>query len=474
MLSSSGLKEVLIIGGGLTGLSTALHLQQLAQGQGRVSEEGSAGAAGQALSWRVFEQASRPGGHARTESIRGFFFDKTGHWLHLRDPGMQALVADLFPGDDPSRALLPVARKARIFSHGSLIRYPFQANLQGLPSGVVSECLLGFIGAHTARAQAGSKGLPPVADFEAFCLQQFGPGIARHFMIPYNAKLWGVHPREITAAWCSRFVPIPSLEQVVRGAVGDNPPELGYNAHFLYPAHGGIEALVHRLLSRLPSNRIVTGAGLEEVSLARKEAVIAGERIPYHALVATLPLPELCRRIVDLPSDLASWAARLRCTPVRYLNVATRVPPIADYHWLYVPEEKYPFYRVGVYTNAVPSMAPAGCGSLYVELSERGPLPDMSSLMPRVAAALVSAGVLGSVDDILFAELREIDYAYVVFDHAYYDAMAALLPFLEAHQIFPRGRYGSWTYNSMEDCMLLGRDVAQLLFERRAQQPPPA
>ena len=28
-------------------------------------------------------------------------------------------------------------------------------------------------------------------------------------MIPYNTRLWGVHPSEITAAWCSRFVPLP-------------------------------------------------------------------------------------------------------------------------------------------------------------------------------------------------------------------------------------------------------------------------
>ena len=475
VLSSSGLNEVLIIGGGLTGLSTALHLQQAQTSAHEPDAASDAGSQGQPsrLPWRLFEQASRPGGHARTEATRGFYFDKTGHWLHLRDPGIKSLVADLFPGDDPSRALLPVARKARIFSHGSLIRYPFQANLHGLPPAVVSECLLGFIAAHDARQKAGQKGLPPVADFEAFCHQQFGEGIARHFMIPYNAKLWGVHPREITSAWCSRFVPIPSMEQVVRGAVGDQPPELGYNAHFLYPAQGGIETLVHRLLSRLPADRLVMGAGLEEVHLSRREAVIGGERLPYRALVATLPLPELCRRIVDLPAELASWAERLRCTPVRYLNVATRVPPIADYHWLYVPEEKYPFYRVGVYTNAVPSMAPAGCGSLYVELSERGPLPSLDRLVPQVASALVAAGVLGSVDDILFAELREIEYAYVVFDHAYYDALAALLPFLEAHGIFPRGRYGSWTYNSMEDCMMLGRQVAEkLLADHQAPTAP--
>jgi hypothetical protein len=59
-----------------------------------------------------------------------------------------------------------------------------------------------------------------------------------------------------------------------------------------------------------------------------------------------------------------------------------------------------------------------------------------------------------------------LQYAYVVFDHHYYDAMAKLMPFLEAQQIYPRGRYGSWTYNSMEDCLMLGREVASLLGNR--------
>jgi len=108
-------------------------------------------------------------------------------------------------------------------------------------------------------------------------------------------------------------------------------------------------------------------------------------------------------------------------------------------------------------------MAPPGCGALYVELSDRGPLPRVEDILPEVAAGLVAAGVLNTPEDILFAELREIEYAYVVFDHHYYEALAKLVPFLEAHAIYPRGRYGSWTYNSMEDCLMLGRDVARML-----------
>src|SRR6478672_2135158 len=113
--------RVVILGGGLTGISAAYHLKR---------------------PWLLLEKEARLGGHARTDVTRGFHFDKTGHWLHLRDPYTKGLVADLLPDQ-----MVPVERKARIFSHGVLTRFPFQANLHGLPPGVVSECLLGFLAA---------------------------------------------------------------------------------------------------------------------------------------------------------------------------------------------------------------------------------------------------------------------------------------------------------------------------------------
>src|SRR4051794_12951890 len=190
--------RVVILGGGLTGISTAYHLKR---------------------PWLLLEKEGRLGGHARTDETRGFHFDKTGHWLHLRDPYVKQLIDELLPGQ-----MVRVERKARIFSHGVLTRFPFQANLYGLPPDVVSECLIEFV-----RAATNPKSLEPAANFEDFCLKKFGQGISKHFMIPYNHKLWGVHPREITSAWCSRFVPIPKMEDVIRGAVGDVPPEMGYN-----------------------------------------------------------------------------------------------------------------------------------------------------------------------------------------------------------------------------------------------------
>jgi protoporphyrinogen oxidase len=425
--------NVVILGGGLTGISTAIHLR---------------------LPWVLFEREPHMGGLAITREREGYFFDRTGHWLHLRDAGMKSLVAETLPGQ-----MVQVERKARIFSYGATTLYPFQANLFGLPPDVIKECLLGVI-----EAKLQTAGTAEPKNFEEYCLRHFGAGISKHFMIPYNERLWGVSPREITAAWCSRFVPLPNLEQVVAGAVGANAGTLGYNATFSYPKQGGIQTFSTALARRLDTTKVHTSSGLDQLDYQRREVVVGGERMPYNAVVSTLPLPELLRRMPGLPEDIERHASRLRCSTLRYLDLATRSRPLVDWHWVYVPENHYPFYRVGIYSNAVPSMAPPSGGSFYVELADRGPVSE--SVVRESAQGLVAMGAITSPEDVVFADARQIDYAYVVFDEHYYAATSAIFAFLESYAIYSRGRYGSWTYNAMEDALIAGREVAATIEAR--------
>src|SRR5262249_52937104 len=220
--------------------------------------------------------------------------------------------------------------------------------------------------------------------------------------------------------------------------------------------------MTRALCARIDATRVHTRAAFDRIDPDAKTITVGGETTRWRALVATLPLPELLSRMDHLPPAVERAAAQLRCTKAQYLNVATKHSPRVDYHWIYVPEEKYPFYRVGVYTNAVPQMAPPGRGSLYVELASRN-IARAEDVLPDVVAGLCAAGALASADDILFAELRTIPYAYVVFDHDYSSATETIFQYLAQKSIFPRGRYGSWTYNAMEDCILAGREVAQKL-----------
>ena len=425
--------DVVILGGGLAGMSCGSRLLQ------------------RGLSCTVFERADAPGGKAASTSERGFTFDRTGHWLHLRDDAVRAWVHELLGG-----RLIEVERRARIHSHGVFTRYPFQANTFGLPQAVIDECVRGFRQAHERRL-AGDQ--PPPRDLREAFDQWFGPGISRHFMTPYNEKLWGVPTTEITAAWCSRFVPRPSLEEVLAGARGDHAEGLGYNPRFVYPADGGIGELAGRIAEGL-GDSLQLGAAARSIRWADRVVELSdGRAADYDRLVCSLPLPALVALASPAPPDhVVAAALRLRAASVAYVDYGVRGPVNQGHHWVYFPERDVPFYRVGSYSNAAPHLAPADRGSLYVETSVRpgqGP-PDWPALLPTIRGQLVEHGLIESEDAITLERPRFIEGAYVLYDHAYADSRRAVLDWVAEAGIEVIGRYGRWVYSSMEDAMVDG------------------
>lgn len=419
---------IAILGGGLTGLSASLQLTN------------------SKVQHRLFEREAVAGGHAVTLSEQGFRFDRTGHLLHLRDPQMQALAAELLPAEQYRK----LQRKSAVFSHGVYTRYPFQANTFGLPAEVAYECLAGFIRAHFAAEK------PEPKNFEEFCLLHFGEGISQHFMLPYNARLWGVQPSEVTSEWCQRFVPLPKLEDVLRGAVGASAPELGYNANFWYPEQG-IGAFSEALAAR---TAVELARAPERIDLTSRSLVFDDEEVPFDVLVSTIPLPVLLRLLSNVPEPVLTAASQLRSTHLHYFDLALSVPNPNPYHWVYVPEHKYPFYRVGCYSHFSDKLAPPGKSSLYVELTDRR-APNPERALAGILPGLKQLGLLKSESDLEFWRLRTIDYAYVIYDHNYRAALDVIEPFLAEQRIVSSGRYGAWNYSSMEDALLMGQRAAR-------------
>jgi protoporphyrinogen oxidase len=419
---------IAILGAGLTGMSAALELSE------------------RAVPYRIFEKLSVPGGHAVTIEDNGFRFDRTGHLLHLKSDALRAQVLDWIGPDH-----LQIQRRSVIWSNGVYTRYPFQANTHGLPPQVAYDCVQGFIAAHFASDK------PEPKNFEEFCLLHFGEGISRNFMIPYNSRLWGVHPREITSSWCQRFVPLPRLEDVIAGAVGLNDRELGYNSNFIYPRLG-IGQLAQGMARRVPKLELERSP--LRIELGTRRLVFENEQLPFDVLLSTIPLPKLLGLIDTLPEPVREAASKLRCSHLNYLDVALRRESGKDFHWAYVPEAKYPFYRVGCYSHFSDALAPPGTASLYVELADRSE-PDLERVLPEVARGLIEMGVIDSAADIEFARARRIDYAYVIFDHEYFAALDVIRPFLEQARIISSGRYGEWNYSAMEDAIAFGKTAAE-------------
>jgi protoporphyrinogen oxidase len=436
---------ILILGAGLTGLSAAFHLQAERE-------------------TRVLEREDRPGGLCRSFTRDGFTFDLTGHLLHLRRPEIRDLVMQLVPEDRFER----IDRRSFIHAHGVRTPYPFQVNTHGLPPQVVAECLLGFI-----EASRQAEVTPQEAErlsFRQWVLRTFGPGIARHFMFPYNEKLWLCDLETMTCEWASWSIPRPALQDVVEGALGISRKAFGYNPSFLYPKEGGIEVLPAALAARVKnvSCRVEVRAVDVRRRIVRTEA---GESIPFEILVSTLPLPKLIEMSEGLPAWTGAAARALRHVSVVNVNLGIdRVLP-GGTHWVYFPEKEYVFYRAGFPASFTRAAAPPGCSSIYLEIAAPpGARMDEDEVTGRARDGLIRAGLLEPSDRIVTRAVFHIDPAYVIHDRHRRDALPRLLAELRAHGIHSAGRYGAWYYNSMEDSLAEGRELAQEILSRSGER----
>jgi len=421
------MSDILIAGAGLSGLSAAFHLG------GR--------------DYRIVEREVRPGGLCRTEAVGPYLFDYGGHLLHLRTDWARGLCHDLL-GD----RLLEMPRKSAIFSHGVFTAYPFQVNTHGLPAAVIADCLAGMM-----EARLAAVGRPEPADFEGWIDHHFGAGFARHFFLPFNRKFFKMDLGKMDAEWAQWSIPRPTVREAVEGALGTSDKEFGYNTRFYYPK-GGIEELPKALTAGL-SRPVETGVEVVELDPAGRLAVLSsGEEVRYERMISSLPLRELLRRCRRLPDELKE-ARELDCLSVRCRNLGLSGPATTDQHWIYLPEERFGFHRVGVYSNIHP-IGPDRV-SLYLESTFRGagddrPAPSPDPELEALRATPLWAGG-GRIEE---SGVMNIEHGYVVYDERRRRLVPRALAWLADQGIDCVGRYGRWEYAAMEDALRQGREAA--------------
>ena len=433
--------EHIVIGAGPTGLSAASHL---------------------GASSLLLERAGTVGGWCRSVHDQGFTFDYAGHIMFSKDPYVLELYERLL-GENVHWQ----DREAWIWSKGVYTRYPFQGALYGLPPHVLKECLVGAIEARFGplRDTGGTAAMREAPDnFEQFIYRVWGAGVARHFAIPYNRKLWAVPLDEMDTSWLSGRVPLPNLEEMIEGALSPAPKPMGPNARFGYPLRGGFQALMDGFLPLL-KGEIRLHAEVCAVSPRRRSVHLTdGSSYRYDRLISTLALPRLVEAIgEEAPPEVRAAARTLRHVSVRCINLGIGRERLTDKHWIYYPEDTV-FHRIFVQGNASPHCNPPGGFGLTCEItySPHKPLPvEGEALIARCIEDCRRVGILREDDPILTAHQLDLPIAYVVYDHARSASVGLIRDWLARHDIILAGRYAEWEYYNSDHAFLAGRKAAQ-------------
>jgi UDP-galactopyranose mutase len=313
-------------------------------------------------------------------------------------------------------------------------------------------------------------------NFEEFIYKVWGAGIAKHFAIPYNRKIWAVPLDEMETSWLGGRVPMPDLGEMIEGALSPKPKPMGPNARFGYPLHGGFQALMDGFLPHL-KGPLKLNTRVKSVSPSRRVVTLEdGTEIYYEQLISTMPLPVLIKSMgEEAPSSVRDAAAALRHTSVRCVNLGFGRENLTDKHWIYYPEDTV-FHRIFVQGNASPHCnAPGGFGlTCEITYGPNKPLPcDGDQLIRRCIDDCIRVGIAQESDSVWAANMVDMPHAYVVYDHARPKNVRLIRDWLEMHDIHLAGRYSEWEYYNSDHAFLAGKKAAEAV-RRRLQDAPVA
>jgi protoporphyrinogen oxidase len=419
--------ETLIIGAGMSGLAAAAALSD----RGRDD-------------LIVLEADREIGGYCKTVKREGFVWDYSGHFFHFKHPEIEQYLRARM-GEQRIRS---VTRRSFIDYHGHRIDFPFQKNIHQLPKQELIDC---FYDLYFAVQAQKDEDQPAAGSFKDMLYARFGRSICEKFLVPYNEKLYACDLGELDRDAMGRFFPYASLTEIVRNM--REPDNSSYNASFTYPEGGAIE-YVHALERALPRGRIALDERLEHIDLERRVARTSRRQLRFERLISSEPFQRFVPRTgLDHDADAFSW------NKVLVFNLGFDRKGPNDVHWMYYPSREVAFYRVGFYDN----IFDAERMSLYVELGLRAGAPvDVAGLRARVLSDLRKVGLVDRHE--LVAEHHVVmDPAYVHITQRANAEVARLRARLAAHGVYSIGRYGGWTYCSIEDNIVEARALVSEL-----------
>jgi len=416
-------------------------------------------AAGVASGLPVYEASEVPGGicssyhmrpgdtkrlYAAPKDGEAYRFELGGgHWIFGGDPLILHFVRSLAP-------VKSYVRKSSVFlsQKNLFVPYPIQNHLRYLGPELAAKALREMVEASMSKQ--------PVNTMAEWLQAYFGPTLCGLFFYPfhelYTAGLYKqIAPQDVYKS------PV-NLNLAIQGAFAEVPP-VGYNVTFVYPEEG-LNVLAQRMAAQC-----VIHYGKKVVRIDLKEKVLYfedGSWVNYKLILSTLPLNKVVE-IADLTLDEPPDPA----TSVLVVNIgAKKGERCPDDHWVYIPESKAGFHRVGFYSNVDASFLPLSARkaqdrvSIYVEkaylVDQKPNESEIKGLCQDVVQELQEWGWIGEVEVV---DATWIEVAYTWFWPGSKWREKALKALAE-QGIYQIGRFGRWVFQgiaeSIKDGLMAG------------------
>ena len=456
----------------------------------------------------ILESENFGGGISRTATYNGNRMDIGGHRFFSKDERVTKLWTEMLPvqgqpalddkllerekpleenGPDPENTdevMLVRDRVSRIIYKRKFFDYPISLKAQtfiNMGFFATMKAGLGYIGSCLKKREE--------TNLENFYINRFGKPLYEMFFEDYTEKLWGVHPRNISADWGAQRVKGLSVSKAIKNALSkpfkkkNKEVETSLIEQFIYPKKGPgqlyekmAEEIV-RLGGQILYNRTVHKIDVKDGKVATVYALNAeNEMESYDAdyCISSMPIKDLAEAIGQdkMPGEVYETATQL---PYRYfmtvglllkdLKVKNKTKMktlggIVPDCWIYVQDRDVRLGRIQIFNNWSPYMVQNPQENVWVGLeyfcSEGDEMWTSADedFTKKAVEELVKVGVIDSPEKVLDSTVIRVKKAYPAYFGVYanFDKVRAYLDGFD--NLFCVGRNGQHRYNNMDHSMV--------------------
>ncbi|MDE6594204.1 MAG: NAD(P)/FAD-dependent oxidoreductase [Oscillospiraceae bacterium] len=481
------MKNLIIIGAGPAGLTAGYEILKRSQ-EYRVI---------------ILEESDCIGGISKTVRYKGCRMDIGGHRFFSKSDRVNKMWQELCPkqgapayddkklgrerelspgGPDPEktdRVMLRRTRVSRIYFGRKFFDYPISGKVFG-QMGLLMTVKAGF----SYLASIFRK--LPEDNLENFYINRFGRVLYSMFFEGYTEKLWGRHPREISADWGAQRVKGLSVLAVAKNMAekvfkGNNRKvETSLIEEFDYPKYGPgqlWEICAEKI--REMGGDILTGCEVKSVLTEDGKVtgvvyVNGGEKVTLHGdiVISSMPVKDLAEGMENVPENILKITRGL---PYRdFMTVGLRLRKMALVNktdiktlgnivpdcWIYVQDPGMKMGRIQIFNNWSPYMNDDPENSVWLGLEyfcaegDEDWLCEDRKFAARAVKELLKMGVIADKSDALDYHVERVKKAYPAYFDTY-EGMGEVIKFLDTFgNLYCVGRNGQHRYNNMDHSMM--------------------
>lgn len=393
----------------------------------------------------IVEKESEVGGYCNTHYVKDYIWDYAGHFFHFKTDEFKKKFIDSLDKDD----FVTQDKKTYIYFDNALVDYPFQTNIHELSKDKFIDCLYDLF----------NKEEKDVYDnFLDMLYGKFGKSITEMFLKPYNEKLYACDLTKLDKDAMGRFFPYADIKAIINNM--KDSKNTSYNNTFMYPKRGA-QVIIDILMENVNKDNILLNTMVEKIDLEKHEAKLNnGEVVVFDNLINTSPFNTFLKLTNNL--EYNELSDRLTYNKVLVFNLGfNKKSKYNKEHWIYFPDKDINFYRIGFYDNILNSDKL----SMYIEIGYPKNAvinkEEIDDELNKTLKNLKKVGVIDNSFELVAHESIVMNPAYVHIDTENDKLVRKIMNDLSENNIYSIGRYGAWTYCSMEDCMLEAKNLSE-------------